>query len=82
MSKRRAALAPNVERSAERAEAERRAVEELDAWRARALPDPAAPLDADALARQLAGSGTRSLVVVLNRVADQPAALICEGPIR
>jgi hypothetical protein len=42
---------PNAARTAERAEAERRAIEELDAWRARALPDPSAPLDAEALAR-------------------------------
>ena len=40
-----------VERSPERIEAERRAVAELDAWRARAMPDASAPLDADALAR-------------------------------
>jgi len=40
------------------------------------------PLDTDALARQLAGDGSRALVVVLTRVADQPAALICEGPVR
>ena len=39
------------------------------------------PMDTDALARQLSGDGTRALVVVLTRVADQPAALICEGPI-
>jgi hypothetical protein len=40
-----------AERSPERVEAERRAVAELDAWRARAMPDAATPLDADALAR-------------------------------
>jgi SAM-dependent methyltransferase len=40
------------------------------------------PLDTDALARQISGEGTRALVVVLTRVADQPAALICEGPVR
>jgi SAM-dependent methyltransferase len=40
------------------------------------------PLDTDALARQLSGDGLRALVVVLTRVADQPAALICEGPVR
>ncbi len=40
------------------------------------------PLDTDALARQLSGDGSRALVVVLTRVADQPAALICEGPVR
>jgi SAM-dependent methyltransferase len=40
------------------------------------------PLDTDALARQLSGGGPRALVVVLTRVADQPAALICEGPVR
>jgi hypothetical protein len=51
MSKRNTPSTPNAERTAERAEAERRAIEELDAWRARALPDPSAPLDADALAR-------------------------------
>ena len=51
MSKRNAPYTPNAERSAERAEAERRATLELDAWRTRALPDPSAPLDADALAR-------------------------------
>ncbi len=51
MSRRNGHLATGVERSPERIEAERLAVEELDAWRARALPDPAAPLDADTLAR-------------------------------
>jgi SAM-dependent methyltransferase len=40
------------------------------------------PLDTDALARQLSGGGTRPLVVVLTRVSDHPAALICEGPIQ
>ena len=40
------------------------------------------PLDTDTLARQLSGDGSRALVVVLTRVADQPAALICEGPVR
>jgi hypothetical protein len=40
------------------------------------------PLDTDALARQLSADGSRALVVVLTRVADQPAALICEGPVR
>jgi SAM-dependent methyltransferase len=40
------------------------------------------PIDTDALARQLSGDGARALVVVLTRVADQPAALICEGPVR
>ena len=40
-----------AERSPERVEAERRAVAELDTWRARAMPDASAPLDADALAR-------------------------------
>ena len=40
------------------------------------------PLDTDALARQLSADGARALVVVLTRVADQPAALICEGPVR
>ena len=39
------------------------------------------PLDADALARSLAGGGARPLVVVLTQVAGRPAALICEGPI-
>lgn len=47
-------MAPNAERSAERVESERRATAELDAWRARALPDTSAPLDADALARLVA----------------------------
>jgi hypothetical protein len=51
MSKRNSSLAPNAERSAERAEAERVAVAELDAWRERTMPDTVAPLDADALAR-------------------------------
>jgi hypothetical protein len=51
MSKHSAHLTPGAARSAERVEAERRAVAELDAWRAEALPDPSAPLDADALAR-------------------------------
>jgi hypothetical protein len=40
------------------------------------------PLDTDTLARQLSGEGSRALVVVLTRVAEQPAALICEGPVR
>jgi SAM-dependent methyltransferase len=40
------------------------------------------PLDTNTLARQLSGDGSRALVVVLTRVADRPAALICEGPIR
>jgi SAM-dependent methyltransferase len=35
------------------------------------------PLDTDALARQLSGSGSRSLVVVLTRLHSQPIALIC-----
>jgi SAM-dependent methyltransferase len=39
------------------------------------------PLDTDMLARQLSGEGSRALVVVLTRVAEQPAALICEGPV-
>ena len=50
MSK-RGAVAPSAEKSAERAEAERRAIVELDEWRTHALPDASAPLDADALAR-------------------------------
>jgi hypothetical protein len=54
MSRRNAHLASNGERSAERVEAERVVVEELDAWRARMLPDPSAPLDADALAKLVA----------------------------
>jgi hypothetical protein len=40
------------------------------------------PLDTDALARQLSSAGGRPLVVVLTQVAGQPAALICEGPLR
>ncbi len=36
------------------------------------------PLDTDRLARQLGGEGTRALVVVLTRVDERPAALICE----
>ena len=51
MSRRNAHLTANGERSAERIEAERLVVAELDAWRARLLPDSSAPLDADALAR-------------------------------
>ena len=39
------------------------------------------PLDTDTLARRLSGNGQRPLVVVLTRVLDQPAMLICEGPI-
>jgi len=35
------------------------------------------PLDTDALAKQLSGSGAHPLVVVLTRVAGRPAALIC-----
>jgi hypothetical protein len=54
MSRRNAQLASNGERSAERMEAERLVVAELDAWRARVLPDASAPLDADALARLVA----------------------------
>lgn len=54
MSRRNAQLASNGERSAERIEAERLVVAELDAWRVRMLPDPSAPLDADALARLVA----------------------------
>ena len=50
MSRRGATALPSVEPTAERAEAERRAIVELDAWRAHALPDVSAPLDADALA--------------------------------
>lgn len=37
--------------SPQRADAERRVVEELEAWRARAIPDTHAPLDADDVAR-------------------------------
>ena len=51
MSRRNAHLASNGERSAERVEAERVVIDELDAWRARMLPDASAPFDADALAR-------------------------------
>jgi SAM-dependent methyltransferase len=40
------------------------------------------PLDTNTLARQLSSNGERAVVVVLTRVADQPAALICEGPVR
>jgi precorrin-6B methylase 2 len=40
------------------------------------------PLDTDTLARQLSGAGERSIVVVLTQVRGQPAALVCEGPIR
>lgn len=36
------------------------------------------PLDPNTLARQLSGTGTRALVVVLTHVAGRPAALICE----
>lgn len=52
MSRRNTVMA--TDRSAERIEAERGAVAELDAWRARVLPDTSAPLDADALARLVA----------------------------
>lgn len=38
-------------------------------------------LDADALARQLSGPGTRPLVAVLTRVQGRPAALICGPPL-
>ena len=51
MSRRNAHVASNGERSAERVDAERLVVAELDAWRTRMLPDAWAPLDADALAR-------------------------------
>jgi len=54
MSRRNAHVASNGERSVERVEAERVVVGELDAWRARMLPDPSAPLDADALATLVA----------------------------
>ena len=54
MSRRNAQLASNGERSAERIEAERLVVAELDVWRERMLPDPSAPLDADTLARLVA----------------------------
>ena len=37
--------------SSERAAAEQRVAEELEAWRGAALPDPTAPLDADGVAR-------------------------------
>jgi hypothetical protein len=47
MSRHNAHMSPGPER----VEAERRTVAELDAWRAQALPDVSAPLDADALAR-------------------------------
>jgi hypothetical protein len=40
------------------------------------------PLATDALARQLSGSGARPLVVVLTRVGDQPAAIICGEPLQ
>jgi SAM-dependent methyltransferase len=36
-----------------------------------------APIDPNALARQLSGKGARALVVVLTRVAEQRAVLIC-----
>lgn len=39
------------------------------------------PIDTDMLARQLRGTGSRSLVVVLTRLFGKPIALICEGPI-
>ena len=45
--------APAQARDAARHEAERRARDELVAWRARALPDAAAPLDAEDLVRLL-----------------------------
>jgi hypothetical protein len=54
MSRRNAYVASNGDRSAERAEAERVVVAELDAWRARMMPDPSAPLDADTLASLVA----------------------------
>jgi SAM-dependent methyltransferase len=37
------------------------------------------PLDTDALARQLSGSGDLPLVVVLTQVVGRPAALLCVG---
>lgn len=39
------------------------------------------PLDTDTLARQLAGGGSRPLVVVLTRVQQRPAALIALPPV-
>jgi hypothetical protein len=51
MSKHHGIMAASLERSAERVEAERQTVAELDGWRAQALPDTSAPLDAEALAR-------------------------------
>lgn len=40
------------------------------------------PLDTDALARQLSGSGSRELVVVLTQASGKPVVLICEGPLQ
>lgn len=37
------------------------------------------PLDTDALARQLSGSGAQPLVVVLTQLNAQPVALLCAG---
>jgi len=54
MSKHTSHPMPGPDRSAERIEAERRAVAELDAWRAQAMPDASAPLAAEALARLVA----------------------------
>lgn len=39
------------------------------------------PVDTDALARQLSGTGSRALVVVLTQAEGRPVAMICEGPI-
>ncbi len=39
------------------------------------------PLDTTTLARQLSGSGSRPLVVVLTWITGRPAAIICEGPV-
>ncbi len=53
----------------------------LDA-RAVTVKKRGSPLDADTLARQLSGAGSRPLVVVLTQVQGRPVALICEGPLR
>src|SRR4051812_38849287 len=52
--------APSVSRTAMRAEAVREIERELDEWRARAVPDPSMPLEADDIAR-LAGNCLTSL---------------------
>ncbi|NTV65906.1 MAG: SAM-dependent methyltransferase, partial [Oscillochloris sp.] len=58
----------------------RASVRELDAGPV-TVKKRGSPLDSDALARQLSGSGARPLVVVLTRHRDQPISIICGLPV-